>query len=586
MLAVALGLVFALSGCARQVAIPPWMEPPEGLCHLPVVKLTANQFDDPDEASGRPDSPDVREFIRTLGDGLRSASPLKAENDSKSVLVLSGGSLHGAFGAGLFYGWAKAAGEGGEQPPTYDIITGVSTGALQSTFIFLATSKSDKIKNSATSIRNRLGDVPFLRDRLYHEKNGVAGPETGYLATLAQDYMPDRESDLLHLHPLQKLSPNKLGFLELINHDGLANMDPLRRVIRAELSDDALRGVATEANSGRRLYVAIADLENKYGYAADLTKLAQLAVLAAEPGAKTPEEIQDLEGVFPEYRRSHPHSEAIYLEWARDCYTDALVASSSVPPGVNAVPIEIIKEGKDGHILDPNSPRLRAARGLPKQVVPSNYVAGRHVFVDGGALFAVFFSQLHDEIKDLPKVDMDLIVNGTYFPKEWDKWLDSHGKTKRIEKMRLSSVDYGLGAADLLQTQVRIFSVQEARRWESGRGTFRWALIDNRAIVGTPDGMDKFFHWPGKRYEGTPFDWGFATAKGSGSCQHWHDTVDRKMNPMEFYPVYMQCMLDYGITRGADPKRRWNMCLSADQRNCGALASIADEATPRASSAE
>ncbi|MEM1451071.1 MAG: patatin-like phospholipase family protein [Planctomycetota bacterium] len=49
-----------------------------------------------------------------------------------SILVLSGGGAAGAYGAGFLSGWT----ESGERPE-FKIVTGVSTGSLQSTFAFL-----------------------------------------------------------------------------------------------------------------------------------------------------------------------------------------------------------------------------------------------------------------------------------------------------------------------------------------------------------------------------------------------------------------------------------------------------------------
>lgn len=52
-------------------------------------------------------------------------------------LFLSGGGSHGAWGAGVLYGaWLKRR-EAGETAPQFDLVTGVSTGALMSTLVFL-----------------------------------------------------------------------------------------------------------------------------------------------------------------------------------------------------------------------------------------------------------------------------------------------------------------------------------------------------------------------------------------------------------------------------------------------------------------
>ena len=49
-----------------------------------------------------------------------------------AILVLSGGGSAGAFGAGLLNGWTRAG-----TRPDFKVVTGVSAGALQSTFAFL-----------------------------------------------------------------------------------------------------------------------------------------------------------------------------------------------------------------------------------------------------------------------------------------------------------------------------------------------------------------------------------------------------------------------------------------------------------------
>ena len=57
--------------------------------------------------------------------------------DALQVLVLSGGGQNGAFGVGVLRGW-RAAGR-----PAFDVVTGISTGALQATHAFLGTPADD-----------------------------------------------------------------------------------------------------------------------------------------------------------------------------------------------------------------------------------------------------------------------------------------------------------------------------------------------------------------------------------------------------------------------------------------------------------
>jgi predicted acylesterase/phospholipase RssA len=58
-----------------------------------------------------------------------------------SILALSGGGEHGAFGAGLLNGWSESG-----RRPRFDIVTGVSTGALMAPFAFLGPAYDQRLK--------------------------------------------------------------------------------------------------------------------------------------------------------------------------------------------------------------------------------------------------------------------------------------------------------------------------------------------------------------------------------------------------------------------------------------------------------
>ena len=51
--------------------------------------------------------------------------------DAFTILALSGGGANGAFGAGVMVGWTKSG-----DRPIFDVVTGVSTGALIAPFVF------------------------------------------------------------------------------------------------------------------------------------------------------------------------------------------------------------------------------------------------------------------------------------------------------------------------------------------------------------------------------------------------------------------------------------------------------------------
>lgn len=57
-----------------------------------------------------------------------------------TVLALSGGGEDGAFGAGVLHGWS----ERGDRPD-FDVVTGVSTGALMAPFAFLGSGEDAEL---------------------------------------------------------------------------------------------------------------------------------------------------------------------------------------------------------------------------------------------------------------------------------------------------------------------------------------------------------------------------------------------------------------------------------------------------------
>lgn len=64
-----------------------------------------------------------------------------------NVLALSGGGANGAFGAGLLNGWSKSG-----QRPDFEVVTGVSTGALIAPFAFLGPAYDHKLKEIYTHL--------------------------------------------------------------------------------------------------------------------------------------------------------------------------------------------------------------------------------------------------------------------------------------------------------------------------------------------------------------------------------------------------------------------------------------------------
>ena len=150
-----------------------------------------------------------------------------------NVLILSGGDADGAFGCGILAG--QAAGPGGG--PRFDVVTGVSTGALIATFAFLG-------------------------EPADHE-------------ALRAVYTTVRDADVFE------------GPFDLGPPNSLFGTTPLRRLIAARVTPDVFRRVAAAHAAGRRLYVSTVELESGETYVWPLSKLAFDSVGPA--GAAPPE---------------------------------------------------------------------------------------------------------------------------------------------------------------------------------------------------------------------------------------------------------------------------------------------------------
>ena len=193
---------------------------------------------------------------------------------SESVLVLSGGSQQGAFGAGFLKGWADHPLRGGSLP-RFRLVTGISTGSLQSTFAFLGRT-----------------DVPLREYRITHE-------------------------DQL-LRPLVKGRLDQKPFSagrSLATKGTLARLNPLRARLNDLITPEVMGAVAREAAAKRKLLVGAVEMGTGEMAIFDLTKAAE--IYAAR-------EVSDPAGA----------------EQMRQCYIEALLASSSVPMQADPVFID------------------------------------------------------------------------------------------------------------------------------------------------------------------------------------------------------------------------------------------------------
>lgn len=147
----------------------------------------------------------ARPIAIDMTDVPRLAHAEAGPRPARHVLVLSSGGADGAFGAGVLAGWSASGAR-----PTFDVVTGVSTGALQAPLAFLGSAYDDLLREVYT--RTTTDDV---------------------------------------------IDRNGLGALF---KTGLGDLAPLRATLDAVVTDALVDAVAAEHRKGRRLFVATSDL--------------------------------------------------------------------------------------------------------------------------------------------------------------------------------------------------------------------------------------------------------------------------------------------------------------------------------------
>jgi predicted acylesterase/phospholipase RssA len=146
--------------------------------------------------------------------GEPGVSTRKAE-----FLALSGGGGDGAYAAGFLTGWTRSG-----QRPHFEVVTGVSTGALAAPFAFLGPRYDGVLRD----IYTRYGDSDLVVDRGF------------------------------------------LGFLGSSRYDTA----PLKRLIEQYMTDDVLEAIAQEYAKGRRLLVQTTNIDAQRPVIWDLSAIA------------------------------------------------------------------------------------------------------------------------------------------------------------------------------------------------------------------------------------------------------------------------------------------------------------------------
>lgn len=182
------------------------------------LKASVGWLDEQAQKEGR--STLQREEVLAFAERSRLAAKPAVPFPKKSILVLTGGGSYGAYSAGVLCGWTQTG-----TRPEFDVVTGISTGALIGAFAFLGSGEDDELQRSYTTLRNR--DI-YRRNRLL---------------------------------------PSLLS-------EALADTKPLAQVIAKTASDERLRRFAAEHQKGRRFYVGTTDLDARRAVVWDMGAIA------------------------------------------------------------------------------------------------------------------------------------------------------------------------------------------------------------------------------------------------------------------------------------------------------------------------
>jgi len=188
---------------------------------------------------------DLKERLSKVRKQIEELNP-DAKWQTINYLALSGGGSNGAFGAGLMVGWTAAG-----DRPEFNVVTGVSTGALIAPFAFL-------------------------------------GPEQD--ALLKKFFTTTSTKDVITIHPL----------LKILTGESAASSEPLRQTLREIFDEKMMADIAAQYARGRRLLIGTTNLD------ADRPVIWNITAIAASGHPRSAALVADIllasasiPGVFP-----------------------------------------------------------------------------------------------------------------------------------------------------------------------------------------------------------------------------------------------------------------------------------------------
>ena len=214
LLAIAAEMVMAIALLPLGCASPEIGNTPTAAGLKPVELI------DPTAYGGEGPPPPVFRHLFELGERVRESQKPSVIPPKHNALILSGGGGYGAYTAGVLCGWTEAGNR-----PQFDVVTGVSTGAIIAVFAFL-------------------------------------GPE--YDVELQRAYTTIGASDVFRKKPL----PWAL-FSESLN-----DSKPLLRHIESAITPEVVEQIAAAHKKCRRLYIGTTDLDGRRPMVWDLGGIA------------------------------------------------------------------------------------------------------------------------------------------------------------------------------------------------------------------------------------------------------------------------------------------------------------------------
>ena len=198
--ATLLAALLVLAGCGNINRLDP--PPLAATQSLPILGIDNARFW-PD-ADAAPLLREIRQLNerRTMAAGPRQGPP------ARNFLALSGGGDNGAFGAGLLVGWTASG-----RRPGFDVVTGISAGALIAPFAFLGPAYDPQLREVFTEV------APH---------------------------------DVLRMGSLLRA---------VLFGEALADTSPLYRLIERHVNDAMLSAIATEYGRGRLLLIGTTNLD-------------------------------------------------------------------------------------------------------------------------------------------------------------------------------------------------------------------------------------------------------------------------------------------------------------------------------------